>query len=160
MKVWNTTGFKVEAGAMGTSYVFEAFEEKEVWNTEHAVHLEKSFADSGIVMLNYDKSAESKYTTYDEYKSSKEVWALKKVLSRYETALNDSKQYLKDVKQSGGTEADKETAGVDKFEEKVKLIKSWLKEAGEAVTDNKPTSVPKRPNWRKVNDTNTATNKG
>jgi len=160
MKCWNTTGFKVEAGAGGKLYYFGAFEEKEVWNEEHAVHLEKSFMDQGIVCLNYDESAKVKFPTYDEYKSYKELEGLKKALSRYEQALADERQYVKDVNKNSGSEADKAFAKVADFEENVKLIKSWMKEAGAVITEKKADTIPKRKDWRRLNDTTPNTNKG
>lgn len=149
MKVFNPSGWKVEAKAAGEFYDLPAFAEVEIYDIYHVNHICQSLKYRGIVSLEYGPKAREEFKTFEEYKKSQEIKGLKALLDFKERCLNDEKQAQKEAKAQGST-ADVENIVVDKFEKEVKLVKTWLKEAGYKAEEVKMEEVvEKRPSWDK-----------
>ena len=155
MKVWNVSGWNIEGKSAGENYLIPAFGEVDVYDLYHANHLLRHYKDEGLVSLEYGPLMKAKYTTFEEYKQAQEIDGLRTLLLRWERVLLDEEQYMKDVVKKGGSEKDKSVSNIDIFEQKVKLIKKWLKEAGYSETKELKAEEDKmkRPNWRLKDDT-------
>lgn len=151
MKVWNTTGWTVEARAAGEWYNVPAFGEIDIYDLYHANHLLMHYKTQGLVSLEYGPKAKEKYPTFTDYKKAQEISGLKAILVTYEAALRDEEQFMKDVVKKGGSEKDKSVSNVEMFEQKIKHIKQWLKEAGySAMAERKAEEETlRRPDWKK-----------
>ena len=162
MKVWNTTKWEANVKAGGKIYSFIPFEEKEIYNVEHCLHIHDTYGYLGLTMLNYDDDGMKKtYKNFVDFKSAMEVNALKKTLEHWEKLLASEINAKEACVKTAGAEHELRTFKVDFFEDKVKNIKQWLKEAGyvKQVDDSKKKEDEiKRPDWKKeVKDVNVTT---
>jgi len=164
MKVWNATGFnyengkdlegfgKVEVVAHGKKYDFKPYEEKEIYNTDHAIHIGTSFGYLGLVALDYDSADKKRFPTYESYKAAKEQAALKAVLEHQEKALSSESNGEKAAKQTTGAEHEVRMFNTSRFEKNIKIINGWLTDIGykkEAKKETMSNVEIKRPDWRK-----------
>lgn len=162
MKVWNPTGWTIEARAAGEWYNVPAFSELDIYDLYHVNHLLMHYKTQGLVSLEYGIKAKEKYPTFEDYKKAQEISGLKAILKTFEDALRDEEQFMKDVVKKGGSEKDKSVSNVEMFEQKIKHIKQWLKEAGYSVLAERKVEEEnlRRPDWKKEvnNDATGATN--
>jgi hypothetical protein len=154
MKVWNVSGWTIEARAAGENYDIPAFSEIDVYDLYHVNHLLTHYKTQGLVSLEYGPKMKEKYPEFKDYKKAQEISGLKALLATYETALRDEEQFMKDVVKKGGSEKDKSVSQVEMFENKIKHIKTWLKEAGYSVMEEKKLENEgmRRPDWKKEVD--------
>ena len=149
--IFNTTGFPVEVKAAGQRYIFEPFESKEIYHQDHVVHIRDTFKYKGLVHLDYNEREQGIYETFNDFKTAKELEGLKDALKFKEQVLRDEKQAsIEMMRQRGASTSDKDNLQVEKFEKEVRLISSWIKDAGGSVTRKavQENVVAKRPDWR------------
>lgn len=152
MKIFNATGWDREVLSGGKKYFFKAFSETDVVNESHVEHINNAYAYMGLIALNYDEGAMITYPTFEEYKASREMKALNAALKHAEEVLAYETNAQKAAKATPGAEHELRTFRTEKFEKNVKLITSWLKDAGyEKIVEaeEKTEVVEKRPNWKK-----------
>ncbi len=161
MKVWNTSGEEQRVKAGGKEYIFKPFEEKEIHREEHALHINDSFKYLGLIALPYTEGEQKEYPNYIDYKAAREIVALKATLEHFEKILASEINAEEAAKKTAGAEHELRTFKVDYFENKVKKIKQYLKEAGydaQVKVEKKKEEEVKRPDWRKeIKDVNPAT---
>jgi hypothetical protein len=129
MKVLNPTGWDIEGMADSVSYCIPAFSELEIWNDKHALHLCRSQAHKGLVHLAYTPEMQQKYSTYEEFVRAQRIKGLKAVIEWKTNCKINEYQALRDVRENGGSEADKATMNPEKFEKQIREAEKWLKEA-------------------------------
>jgi len=129
MKVLNPTGWDIEGMADSIPYCIPAFSELEIWNDKHALHLCRSQAHKGLVPLAYTPEMQQKYPTYEEFVRAQRIQGLKAVIEWKTNCKINEYQALRDVRENGGSEADKATMNPEKFEKQIREAEKWLKEA-------------------------------
>ena len=144
-KLWNVTGFETEAKCEGKTYNLEPFSEVNIYNDDHYNHIIKHQAHLGIVGLDEEEGA----LNYKGYKKNREREGLRKALAFKEQVLSDEVTAVKEMRAKGAPETDKKGTNEEKFREEVRLLKRWLKEAGEntKVFDIPDSVVKDRPSW-------------
>lgn len=150
MKVFNPTGWDVEAKAAGKKYIIPAFSDLEIYDVYHVQHIINSFENNGIVDLEYGSKAKEDFPSFTEYKKSQEIKGLKNALKYRRQILSYEKAAEAEVKAAGPKGIlHQSTLDVKSHEENVKFVEKWLKEAGgelKKVLQEKQI-VKDRPKW-------------
>jgi hypothetical protein len=148
MKVFNPSGWEIEAMANGTVYKIAPFSEKDIHWDQHAVHCCKSMAYKGLVPLLFNESMEKKHGTYESYKEAKRLEGLKVLRSWVNECYINERQAVSEIRERRGAEADKAQVNPDKFLEKLKLVDKWIKNEHEEVETPKLRGRPRKSEQR------------
>lgn len=152
-KVLNPTPFKIKAGfdklsKNGAEYVFEPYEEKEIFVKDHVDHICISKQRDGLVQLNYNDEAKKTYKTYEDYKIARSIEGINQAMEKYNEGLAYERAAEAAAKLKDQV-IELRTINVDKFESKIKDLNELASVLKKPETKTKPEVKAVIPDWMK-----------